>query len=65
MGLYVAKRFPGNQVHLTLSLSSKLMNPNSQGSGSSHDPFASKVLLVMEKKMSAWLQDILDGEGKA
>jgi hypothetical protein len=38
------------------------MNPSQ---GSSQDPFASKVILIMEKKLSAWLQEVLDGEGKA
>ena len=57
----IAKRFPGNQVHLSLSLSSKLL----PSQGSAHDPFASKVLLIMEKKLSAWLGEVLASEGQA
>ena len=56
-----ARRFPSNQVHLSLSLPPTLTAP----SGPSLDPFASKTLLVMEKELGKWLGEVLATEQTA
>ncbi|TXT03839.1 hypothetical protein VHUM_04360 [Vanrija humicola] len=55
MAQRLSKRFPPNQIHLSLSLPSNLTAP----AGPGLDPYASKALLVMEKKLVAWLTDVL------
>ncbi|KAL1405427.1 hypothetical protein Q8F55_009058 [Vanrija albida] len=55
MAQRLSKRFPPNQIHLSLSLPSNLTAP----AGPGLDPYASKALLVMEKKLVAWLGDVL------
>ncbi|ORY32542.1 hypothetical protein BCR39DRAFT_376013 [Naematelia encephala] len=57
----LARRFPPNQIHLSLSLPTSL----TAQSGPSLDPFANKVLLVMEKKLVAWIEEVLNEEKKA
>lgn len=54
----VAKRFPSNQVHLSLALPASLTAPQ----GPQLDPYASKALLVMEKKLGTWLVEVLGQE---
>ncbi|ODO08904.1 hypothetical protein L198_00643 [Cryptococcus wingfieldii CBS 7118] len=58
MSQRLAKKFPAHQVHLSLSLPPSL----TQQSGSSIDPYASKILLVMEKKLGVWVGEVLAGE---
>jgi proteasome assembly chaperone 4 len=57
---HTAKRFPPNQIHLSLSLPSSLTAP----AGPGLDPYASKALLVMEKKLGVWIADILSGKAE-
>jgi hypothetical protein len=57
-GDLVARKFPSNQIHLSLSLPASL----TAQSGPSIDPFSSKVLLVMEKKLGGWLSEVLEKE---
>ncbi|WVQ82421.1 hypothetical protein IAT38_004549 [Cryptococcus sp. DSM 104549] len=59
MSQRLARRFNGNQIHLSLSLPASLTNQ----SGPSMDPYASKALLAMEKKLGTWLGEVL-AEGK-
>ena len=54
----VARKFPPNQIHLSLSIPPSL----NLSSGPSLDPMASRFLLMMEKKLVDWLQDILANE---
>ncbi|CAD6572453.1 MAG: hypothetical protein TREMPRED_000548 [Tremellales sp. Tagirdzhanova-0007] len=58
--LYAARRFPPNQIHLSLSFPTTLTSP----SGPSLDPFASRVLLLLEKKLGLWLETLLEKERK-
>ncbi|OCF43157.1 hypothetical protein I317_03001 [Kwoniella heveanensis CBS 569] len=58
MSQRLARKFPSNQIHLSLSLPSSLTSQ----SGPNLDPYASKMLLVMEKKLGTWLDDILKGQ---
>ncbi|WVF71638.1 hypothetical protein IAT40_006446 [Kwoniella sp. CBS 6097] len=58
MSQRLARKFPSNQIHLSLSLPSSLTTQ----SGPNLDPYASKMLLVMEKKLGAWLDEILKGK---
>ncbi len=53
-----ARRFPPNQIHLSLSLPPTLTSQ----SGPSLDPYASKVLLLLEKRLGAWLEELLAQE---
>jgi len=53
--LRAARKFPSSQIHLSLSLPASLTS----SSGPSLDPYASKILLVMEKKLGSWLQEVL------
>jgi len=55
-----AKRFPPNQIQLSLSLPSSLTAP----AGPGLDPYASKALLAMEKKLGTWIADILAGKAE-
>lgn len=55
---FTARKFPSNQVHLSLSLPSTLTAP----SGPSLDPFASRTLLMMEKELSKWIGELLEAE---
>ncbi|KAK1924414.1 hypothetical protein DB88DRAFT_490327 [Papiliotrema laurentii] len=65
MSQRLARRFPTSQIHLSLSLPPSLTS----ASGPSLDPFASKVMLVMEKRLGAWLEEVLQrdisGDAKA
>ncbi len=54
-----AKRVPPNQIHLSLSLPASL----TATSGPNLDPYASKALLVMEKKLVAWLGEVAGETG--
>ena len=56
--LRAARKFPSSQIHLSLSLPASLTS----SSGPSLDPYASKILLVMEKKLGSWLQEVLAEE---
>lgn len=56
--LGIAKKFPLNQIHLSLSLPPSLTNQT----GQSIDPYASKMMLVMEKKLGKWIEEILSQE---
>ncbi|WVR07208.1 hypothetical protein IAU60_004249 [Kwoniella sp. DSM 27419] len=58
MSQRLARKFPSNQIHLSLSLPSSLTS----SSGPSFDPYASKVLLIMEKKLGSWLGEVLEAE---
>ncbi|WWD17466.1 hypothetical protein CI109_101907 [Kwoniella shandongensis] len=58
MSQRLARKFPSNQIHLSLSLPPSLTSQ----SGPSLDPYASKVLLVMEKKLGNWLSEVLAEE---
>ncbi|KAK4687857.1 proteasome assembly chaperone 4, partial [Tremellales sp. Uapishka_1] len=51
----LAKRFPANQILLQLSLPASL----TAQSGPSLNPYASKALLVMEKRLGVWLEELL------
>ncbi|EKD05673.1 hypothetical protein A1Q2_00025 [Trichosporon asahii var. asahii CBS 8904] len=54
-------RFNPNQVHLSMSLPASLTTTSKQ----TMDPYASKAVLVMEKKLGAWIDDILEKEKQA
>ncbi|AFR92254.1 hypothetical protein C343_00117 [Cryptococcus neoformans C23] len=58
MSQRLAKKFPLNQIHLSLSLPPSLTNQT----GQSIDPYASKMMLVMEKKLGKWIEEILSQE---
>ncbi|KAL0250678.1 hypothetical protein I308_102861 [Cryptococcus tetragattii IND107] len=58
MSQRLAKKFPSNQIHLSLSLPSSLTNQT----GQSIDPYASKMVLVMEKKLGKWIEEVLSQE---
>lgn len=58
MSQRIARKFPSNQIHLSLSLPPTLTAP----SASSLDPFASKTLLMMEKELGKWIGEILQTE---
>ncbi|KAK8864237.1 hypothetical protein IAR55_001483 [Kwoniella newhampshirensis] len=58
MSQRLARKFPSNQIHLSLSLPPSLTSQ----SGPSLDPYASKVLLAMEKKLGNWLSEVLKEE---
>lgn len=49
-----ARKFPSNQIHLSLSLPPTLTAP----SGPSLDPSAGRTLLVMEKELGKWLEQV-------
>ncbi|WVN88126.1 uncharacterized protein L203_103327 [Cryptococcus depauperatus CBS 7841] len=51
---YAARKFPRQQVHLSLDLPASLTQ-----SGPSTDPYASKILLAMEKKLGDWLESLV------
>ncbi|CAK9786443.1 hypothetical protein CC85DRAFT_287080 [Cutaneotrichosporon oleaginosum] len=55
MAQRLAKRFPSNQIHLSLSLPASL----TATSGPNVDPYASKALLVMEKRLVAWITEVI------
>ncbi|BEJ11976.1 hypothetical protein CspHIS471_0204360 [Cutaneotrichosporon sp. HIS471] len=55
MAQRLAKRFPPNQIHLSLSLPGSL----TATSGPNLDPYASKALLVMEKQLVEWLTEVV------
>lgn len=54
-------RFAPNQVHLSMSLPASLTTASKQ----TMDPYTSKAVLVLEKKLGAWIDDILEKEKKA
>ncbi|OWZ81147.1 hypothetical protein C365_00114 [Cryptococcus neoformans Bt85] len=58
MSQRLAKKFPLNQIHLSLSLPPSLTNQT----GQTIDPYASKMMLVMEKKLGKWIEEILSQE---
>ncbi|WWD02785.1 hypothetical protein V865_000827 [Kwoniella europaea PYCC6329] len=58
MSQRLARKFPNNQIHLSLSLPSTMTSQ----SGPNLDPYASKLLLVMEKKLGSWLSEVLEAE---
>ncbi|WVQ99249.1 hypothetical protein IAU59_006381 [Kwoniella sp. CBS 9459] len=60
MSQRLARKFPSNQIHLSLSLPSTLTSQ----SGPNLDPYASKMLLIMEKKLGTWLDEVLQVKKK-
>jgi len=54
MSQRLARRFPQNQIHLSLSLPASLTE-----SGSSAGPFPSKVMLMMEKRLCTWIEEVI------
>ncbi|KAI9639594.1 uncharacterized protein MKK02DRAFT_39915 [Dioszegia hungarica] len=54
MAQRLARKFPSNQIHLSLSLPPTLTAP----SGPSLDPSAGRTLLVMEKELGKWLEQV-------
>ncbi|WVW83701.1 hypothetical protein I302_105722 [Kwoniella bestiolae CBS 10118] len=58
MSQRLAHKFPNNQIHLSLSLPSSMTSQ----SGPNLDPYASKLILVMEKKLGNWLGQVLEAE---
>nr|ODN82552.1 hypothetical protein L203_05361 [Cryptococcus depauperatus CBS 7841]ODN97808.1 hypothetical protein L204_03231 [Cryptococcus depauperatus CBS 7855] len=54
MAARLARKFPRQQVHLSLDLPASLTQ-----SGPSTDPYASKILLAMEKKLGDWLESLV------
>ncbi|WWC70394.1 uncharacterized protein I206_104344 [Kwoniella pini CBS 10737] len=58
MSQRLARKFPSNQIHLSLSLPSSLTSQ----SGPNLDPYASKLLLIMEKKLVTWLSEVIEAE---
>ncbi|ORX36825.1 hypothetical protein BD324DRAFT_651306 [Kockovaella imperatae] len=51
----LARKYPPHQIHLSLSLPPGL----TASSGTSVDPMASRILLLMEKKLCLWLDGVL------
>ncbi|RXK38518.1 hypothetical protein M231_04150 [Tremella mesenterica] len=45
----LARKFPGNQIHVSLSLAP---------SGSLQDPLASKALMLVEKRVAEWISNL-------
>ncbi|WRT66182.1 uncharacterized protein IL334_003135 [Kwoniella shivajii] len=60
MSQRLARKFPNNQIHLSVSLDPSLTSQ----SGPNIDPYASKLLLIMEKKLTVWLSEVLEAEKK-
>ncbi|WWC61682.1 uncharacterized protein I303_104267 [Kwoniella dejecticola CBS 10117] len=58
MSQRLARKFPNNQIHLSLSLPASLTSQ----SGPNLDPYASKLLLIMEKKLGSWLSEVIEAE---
>ncbi|WWC89521.1 uncharacterized protein L201_004445 [Kwoniella dendrophila CBS 6074] len=61
MSQRLARKFPNNQIQLSLSLPSSLTSQ----SGPNLDPYASKLLLIMEKKLGTWLSEVIESEKPA